>query len=360
MMILTYRYRIKDNSAKKRLRQHAIALNQAWNFCVQTQRECEAKYRAGAPKRRWPTHFDLQKLTAGSSKELGTHAGAITEICRVFSEARDKRKRAPRFRTSFGPKRNLGWVPFRSCDRQLDGNVIRFLGKTYRWFGSRQRPLPEIVKGGSFVEDTQGKWWICFHVEVAEDRLTGNGEVGIDLGLKTLATLSDGEKVENLRHRRTWAQRLAKAQRARNKRRVKAIHARIANVRKDHLHKATCRIARENGLIAVGNVNSSRLAKTRMAKSVLDAGWASFKSMLGYKARRHSASFLEIDEKFTTQTCSGCGSIAGPKGYAGLNERSWVCDRCGACHDRDVNSAINILRLGLSAQAHVDESRRAA
>lgn len=359
-MILTYKYRIKNRSAKKRLRQHAIALNQAWNFCVQTQRECEARYRAGAPKRRYPTHFDLQKLTAGSSKELGTHAGAITEVCRVFSEARDKRKRAPRFRTSFGPKRNLGWVPFRSCDRQLDGNAIRFLGRTYRWFGNKRRSLPETVKGGSFVEDARGRWWVCFHVEVADDLPTGNGKIGIDLGLKTLATLSDGLKIENLRHRAIWAQRLAKAQRARNKRRAKAIHARIANARRDHLHKVTCRLARENALIAVGNVSSSRLAKTRMAKSVLDAGWASFRAMLSYKASKHSASFLEVDEKFTTQTCCECGSIAGPKGYAGLNERQWICGGCGANHDRDVNSAVNILRLGLSAQPRGDESRRAA
>ena len=339
-MILTYKYRIKDRSAKKRLRRHAVALNQVWNYCVETQRECESKYQAGAPKRCWPTHFDLQKLTAGSSKLLDTHAGAITEICRVFSEARDKRKRAPRFRTSSGPKRNLGWVPFRVCDRQLDGNAIRFLGKTYRWFGDKRRPLPEIVKGGSFVEDAQGKWWVCFHVEVAADLPTGNGEVGIDLGLKTLAALSDGTKIENLRHVRTWAQKLARAQRSGNKRRMKAIHARIANARRDHLHKVSARVCASNALIAIGNVNSSRLAKTRMAKSVFDAGWSAFRNMLRYKASRHGARYVEVDEKFTTQTCSSCGTLPPerPRGIAGLGIRAWDCSACGASHDRDVNA----------------------
>src|SRR5271170_7233347 len=124
MMILTYKYKLAYGYAKNRLRKHAISLNQVWNFCVETQRECESKYRAGAPKRRWPTHFDLQKLTSGTSRELNTHAGAITEICRVFSESRDKNKRAPRFRKSFGPKRNLGWIPFRSSDRQIKNNEI--------------------------------------------------------------------------------------------------------------------------------------------------------------------------------------------------------------------------------------------
>src|SRR5882757_3543641 len=146
-MTLTYKYKLSDKSAQRRLRQHAIALNQVWNYCVQTQHECERQYRAGAPKRRWPTHFDLQKLTAGSSKELGTHAGAITEICRVFTENRDKRKRAPKFRTSFGPKKSLGWVPFRSCDRQIEPNGIKFLGKLYRLHGTKRRPLPETIKG---------------------------------------------------------------------------------------------------------------------------------------------------------------------------------------------------------------------
>jgi putative transposase len=347
-MILTYKYKLKDKSAKKRLRQHAISLNQVWNFCVHTQRECERYYRSGAAKRRWPTHFDLQKLTAGSSKELNTQSGAITEICRVFAESRDKCKRAPRFRVSFGPKRNLGWVPFRSSDRQIDHNGIKFLGKLYRMHGIKRRPLPEIVKSGSFVEDTLGDWWVCLHVEIAENLPTGKSEVGIDLGLKTLATMSNGAKIENLRHQQTWAHKLAVAQRAHNKRRVKTIHRKIKNCRHDHLHKASCQITRDNALVVVGNVNSSQLVKTKMAKSVLDVGWATFKDMLSYKARRHSALFLEVDEKFTTVTCSVCGTHSGPKGIAGLRIREWVCSVCGSIHDRDVNSAMNILIIGRS------------
>ncbi len=359
-MILTYRYRIKDNSAKKTLKRHAFACNQVWNYCNSYQRDIEARYRAGAPQRKWPSHFDLQKLTKGTSKELGINAQTVGSVCEQYAKSRDKAKHSLRFRASGGSRRALGWIPFQRQSRQIAGNTIIYLGKTFRWFGNSRRPLPASAKGGAFIEDAQGKWWVCFHVDLPSDLPTGNGKIGIDLGLKSLAATSDGEIVENLRYTRTWAQRLAKAQRAKNKRRIKAIHAKIANSRRDHLHKVSCRLARENTLIAIGNVSSSKLAKTRMAKSVLDAGWASFKTMLSYKASRHSASFLEVDEKFTTQTCCGCGSIAGPKGYAGLNERQWICGGCGACHDRDVNSAVNILRLGLSAQAHADESRRLA
>ena len=352
-MLLTYRYRLKDRSAKKRLREHAYAVNQVWNYAVAQQRDTEARYKAGAKPRRWASHFDLQKLCKGVGQELGLHQQSVGGVCRDFAKARDKLKHAPRFRSSFGTKRALGWVPFEGQSRQIDGNSVIYLGKCYRWFGNKRRPLPETAKGGAFVEDALGRWWVCFHVEVPDREIIGNGEIGIDLGLKTLATLSDGEKLENLRHRATWAQRLAAAQRARNKRRVSAIHAKIANARKDHLHKITTTLARSNALIVVGNVNAKRLAKTRMAKSVLDAGWSTFRSFLRYK----SPGYVEVDERFTTQTCCECGSIAGPKGYAGLNERRWVCDGCGASHDRDVNSAINILRLGRSASPRGDESR---
>ncbi|MDE2472716.1 MAG: transposase [Bradyrhizobium sp.] len=356
-MLLTYKYRLKDRSAKKQLRDHAYAVNQVWNYCAAQQRDTEARYRSGAKPRRWASHFDLQKLCKGVGRELGLHQQSVGGICRDFAKARDKIKHAPRFRASFGTKRALGWIPFEGQSRQIDGNSITYLGKRYRWFGNKRRPLPETAKGGAFVEDALGRWWVCFHVQVADREVTGSGEIGIDLGLKTLATLSDpcAPKIENLRHRATWAQRLAKAQRARNKRRVAAIHAKIANARKDHLHKITTTLARSNALIAVGNVNAKRLARTRMAKSVLDAGWSTFRAFLRYKA----PGYVEVDERFTTQACSCCGSISGssPKGMGALGIREWRCDDCGETHDRDVNAARNILALALSAQRRGDESR---
>jgi transposase len=96
-----------------------------------------------------------------------------------------------------------------------------------------------------------------------------------------------------------------------------------------------------------------------MAKSVLDSGWATFKAMLNYKASRHSALFIEVDERFTTQTCSHCNAVSGPKGIAGLGIREWVCLDCGKRHDRDVNSATNILAIGRSVLPPVGESRLA-
>ena len=358
-MILTYKYRLKDRAAAKLLRAHAIAANQVWNWCVAQQRDVERRYRAGEKPRRWASHFDLAKQCKGTGKDLGIHQQSVQGICEQFTGSRDKLHHAPRFRASFGAKRALGWLPFQQQSRQVDGNSIIYLGKRYRWFGNKRRPLPETAKGGCFVEDARGRWYVCFHVEV-ENRPTGNGEVGIDLGLKTMATLSNGETVETMAYYRRWQTKLSRAQRSGSKRRVRAIHARIANARRDHLHKASCRMARENALIAVGNVSSSQLAKTRMAKSVLDAGWSMFRNQLRYKASRHGAVYLDIDERFTTQTCFSCGALPPerPRGIAGLGIRVWVCSDCGASHDRDVNAARNILKLGRSAAPRVDESLR--
>jgi transposase len=357
-MIRSYKYRIKDRSARKALLAYAYASNQVWNWCVAQQRDMEDRYRAGAPRRKWLSAFALSGSCKGVGAMLGIHQQTVQNICEQFARSRDQHKRCPRFRASFGMKRSLGWIPFQQQSRQICGNSVTYLGKQFRLFGNKRRALPEIAKGGCFVEDALGRWYVIFHVDIEETVRAQTGAVGIDLGLKTLATLSDGAKVENLRHRQNWAKQLATAQRSRNKRRTRAIHAKIANARKDHLHKITTELAARYALIAVGNVNSAKLAKTRMAKSVLDAGWSTFRSFLRYK----SPGYVEIDERFTSQTCSTCGSLppSRPKGIAGLGMRAWACSDCGASHDRDVNAARNILRLGLSAQPLAEESRRVA
>jgi putative transposase len=357
-VILTYRYRLKGKRTARQLRRYSWAANQVWNFCAATQREVRRRYRNGS-RPKWPTHFDLTELTKGVSKELAIHAQSVGSVCEQFAKSRDTKKICPRFRKSGGSKRSLGWIPFQKQSRQVTESSVTYLGNTYRFFGAKRRPLPAAAKGGCFVEDSLGRWWACFHVEVGDLR-PGSGSVGIDLGLKHLAVTSDGEKIENLRTYHVWQGKLATAQRAGNRRRVRVIHQKIKNTRQDHLHKESSKITKRYGLIVVGNVSSSRLAKTRMAKSVLDVGWSTFRNMLEYKASRHRAEYREVDEKFTTQTCSSCGNSATegrPRGIAGLGIREWRCSACGTVHDRDVNAAQNILILGLSAQPRGDESR---
>ena len=102
-----------------------------------------------------------------------------------------------------------------------------------------------------------------------------------------------------------------------------------------------------NGVIVVGDVSSSKLSRTSMGKSVMDAGWHSFKQMLRYKSIRNGGTYVEVSERNTTRTCSSCGAVSGPQGANGLRIREWTCVDCGAIHDRDRNAAANILRVGL-------------
>lgn len=351
-MILSYKFRVKDATTGKHMRRYSTACNQVWNYLVALQRKVQDDRRGGRNVL-WPTAFDCIKLTTGCAADLGLHSDTVSALCRQFVASRNLHKRCPRFRASFGAKRALGWVPIIARSVKVEGDRATYLKRKFYFWKSRD--IEGIAKCGSFVEDARGRWYVCFQQKIAEDRPTGNGEIGIDLGLKTLAVCSDGTEVPALRHYRKYEAALAVAQRANNHARVKAIHAKIANSRRHHLHEQSTRIARENSFIVVGKVNAAKLAKTRMAKSVLDAGWSTFRNMLAYKARRHRARFIEADERWTSATCSDCGAVSGPKGIAGLQVRHWNCPCCEASHDRDVNAARNILRVGRERSPLVGE-----
>ncbi len=158
---------------------------------------------------------------------------------------------------------------------------------------------------------------------------------------------SDGHRLIGRNYRRL-EQKLGIAQCANKKQLVKALHAKIKNRRKDELHKFSTMLTKEYGAIFVGNVSSSKLIKTKMAKFTLDAGWSSLKTILEYKSDCAGVVYEEVDEHLTTQTCSCCGNVppSSPKGGTGLGIREWICSDCGSINDRDQNAAKNILARG--------------
>jgi putative transposase len=204
-----------------------------------------------------------------------------------------------------------------------------------------------VLRAGSFSQDARGRWYFNVVVEVQCSASAGTASVGIDLGLKTAAVCSNGDSLASRTYRKHESA-LAIAQRARKKDRTRAIHAKIANVRKDAMHQFSTRLVAENAAIFVGNVSAKALIKTKMAKSVHDAGWSMFKTMLEYKSHQAGIVFEEVNESHTTQTCSCCGVIpvSSPKGRTGLGIREWTCGDCGSVHDRDINAARNILARG--------------
>jgi putative transposase len=337
---LTIKLRLRDKHAAE-LNRQARAVNFVWNFLNETSR------KAWSRDHRWLSRFELSALVSGASKELDVHSHTLQRLCQEFAKARDKAKRAG---VRWRGRKSLGWVPFNTGHVSFDGAGLRFRGVRYQPMHLNQRLRSGIKIGaGSFNQDSRGRWYINLPIEVECADRAPLSHVGIDLGLKDLATLSDGGTIEMPRFYRKSEEKLATAQRARKTKRARAIHAKAANRRKDFLHKASNALAKQYGLIVVGDVSPSKLAQTRMAKSVLDAGWSDFRRMLSYKSIRNGGSTLEVSERYTSQACSECGSLppSRPKGIADLGKRTWTCD-CGAEHRRDVNAARNILRRGLA------------
>ena len=340
----TLRLRIKDKHARV-LSAMAREVNQVWNFCNETSR------RAIRERHQWLSGYDLQKLTNGYSKCDGIHIGSPTvqQVCEDYAKARKQFKKAKlRWRVSNpqSSKYSLGWIPFKARALQYKAGQIAFAGQKFSLWDSYGLADYEL-RAGSFSEDSRGRWYLNVVVKVQAKGSSATASVGIDLGLKEVAVASNGQRIEGRFYRKLEAD-LGIAQRAHKKRRVKAIHAKIANQRKDALHKFSTALVRENAAIFVGDVASAKLVKTKMAKSALDAGWSSLKTMLEYKSHQAGIVFEVVNESYTTQTCSCCGSIpaSSPKGRAGLRIREWTCSECGAVHERDVNAARNILAAG--------------
>ena len=345
-MILTHQYRIKDgNKAVRRaLRTQARAVNFVWNYCCETDRVAASRYRAGMTIKR-PSAFDLANLCRGVTKELGIHSDTVDAVCAKFADSRSACfPKTPRFRSA---KRNLDWIPFSNFKRpaKLDGDTLRFLGRDYRLWLSRPIPENGNPKSWNLSCDSQGHWFVNIQIELPDGEKQDGLAVGIDLGLKTFATMSDGTKIESPKFFRSSQEKLALYQRRKQKRRARDIQAKIARQRRHFLHVESTRIVRQYGHIVVGNVSPSRLMKTKMAKSVSDAGWTMFRNQLAYKAIALGRKFSIVNEAYSSQVCSCCGALPNgrPRGIADLGVREWTCEHCGTIHDRDVNAACNIL-----------------
>jgi putative transposase len=222
-----------------------------------------------------------------------------------------------------------------------------------RW----SRELPAVPTSVTVIRDAAGRYFASFVVEAGEKPLPeADRECGIDLGLTHFAVMDDGTKIAAPRFLRRAERKLKRAQRDlsrkrkgswnRDKARMKVAraHARVSDARRDFHHKLSTRIIRENQAVTVEDLAVRGLAKTRLAKSVHDAGWSAFVSMLEYKARLYGRDFRKIGQwEPTSQVCSACGINDGPKP---LYVREWTCGACGTVHDRDVNAAKNIAALG--------------
>jgi putative transposase len=272
----------------------------------------------------------------------------------ISGKRKGRRVASPRFRSRKDNRQTIRFTA-NARFRVLDNGRLRLpkIGDLrVRW----SRELPAPPSSVTIIKDAAGRYHASFVVQSLDDPLPPvEPETGIDLGLTHFAVLSDGTKVAAPRFLRKAARKLRKLQKALSRKRkgssnrrkavvaVARAHARVADTRRDFHHTLSTTIIRDNQAVYVENLAVVGLARTRLAKSVHDAGWSAFVTMLEYKAARHGRTFSRVDRWFpSTRLCSTCGAI-GEK--LPLNVRSWTCP-CGAAHDRDINAAINILAAG--------------
>jgi putative transposase len=222
-----------------------------------------------------------------------------------------------------------------------------------RW----SRALPSVPSSVTVIREPDGRYYASFVVDRdAEPFPPCDRETGIDVGLAHLAVLSDGTKIAAPRFLRRAEKRLKRAQRslsrkqkgsanrAKARHRVAVLHRRVRDARLDHAHKIAFAVVRDSQAVYVEDIAVYGLARTRLAKSVHDAGWSQLLRLIEEKCQQHGRYFAKIGRfEPTSQVCSACGAKDGPKPLA---VREWQCGSCGTVHDRDVNAARNILAAG--------------
>ena len=359
--------------------EQAEQLNQTFG-CVRYvyNRALAERHRAWTQEKRRVTHAETDRMLTGWKRDpetawlaepsKGPLQASLRNLQSAFDKFWRKQNRYPKFKKK-GKSRDSATY-YRNCFTFRDGKLK--LAKQsepldIRW----SRPLPDGADPSQVTvsRDAAGRWFVSLLVEeTITPYASTDAAVGVDLGITTLAALSTGEKIANPKYEKADRAKLAKAQRnlARKKKgsanrakarlKVARIHARIADRRRDHLHKFTTRLVRENQVIAIEDLSVRNMVKNRsLARAISDASWSELRRMLEYKADWHGRELVAIDRWYpSSKTCSDCGHLLRS---LPLNVREWVCAECGTVHDRDVNAAKNVLAVGLAVNACGDGVR---
>jgi putative transposase len=365
-MLVRYRYRIDPTPGQRQ------ALARAFGCARVVYNDALAERRRALQAGESISDTEVQRRVVTQAKRTPERAWlaevasvALVQACQdarrayrnwfdsLTGKRKGRRVGRPRFRTKHGRQsirltRN-GFALYRGRLHITKVGRVRV-----RW----SRELPSVPSSVTVIREPDGRYYASFVVERDPTPLPPvSRTAGIDLGLVWFVTIaaSDGtiETIANPRHLRAAKRRLAHAQRnlsrkqkgsknrANARLRVAVAHRKVRDRRADHLHKLALRLIRENQAVAVEDLAVAGLARTRLAKSVHDAGWTTFLRLLEAKAAQHGRQVVKIGRWApTSQTCSACGQRDGPKP---LGVRAWACPACGAVHDRDVNAARNIL-----------------
>ncbi|MFB7905906.1 RNA-guided endonuclease InsQ/TnpB family protein [Kitasatospora sp. NPDC056076] len=367
-MHLRYSYRIYPTAGQRASLVRTFGCARVvYNDALAARKEAR---KGGLP---YPKSTDLQKQVITAAKKTPERAWlASVGVDPLIQSLRDLDTAYRNFFDSVSGKRAgrpVGLPRFKS--RKDSRQSLRFTLNGFRIRGNGKlnlakigdvrvkwsRALPADPSSVTIVLDAAGRYYASFVVDVEPEHLPEvDAEVGIDLGLTTYAVLSDGSVIDNPRFLRKAERKLKAAQRelsrkakgsknrAKARRKVARAHAKVADTRMDWLHKQTTKLIRETQAVYLEDLNVRGLGRGRLAKSVHDAGWATFRRLLEEKAARYGRHVGIVHRAFpSSQLCSDCGHRDGPKP---LHVREWACQVCGVLHDRDLNAARNILAAG--------------
>jgi putative transposase len=358
-----YRYRLYPEPGQRAALARAFGCARVvYNDCLRLRDECHAggeKISNTEVQRRVVT---VAKLTPERAWLCEVASVALVQACQ------DARRAYRNWFDSLSGARRGRKVRHPALRRKHGRQSVRLTRNGFALHGQRlyvakigdiavrwSRPLPSVPSSVTVIREPDGRYYASFVVQ-REPLPPVAREAGIDLGLARLVTTSDGEIIVNPRFWRTQRRKLSRAQRAlsrkqkgsanraKARRRVAVAHRKVREARRDHAHKTALRLVRDNQTVYAEALSVAGLARTRLARSVHDAGWSQLVRLIAEKAGHYGRGFYQIGRfEATTRTCSACGADGGPKP---LSVRSWACPACGAGHDRDVNAAINILAAG--------------
>jgi putative transposase len=367
-VILTYRYRLLPLKSQHRaLERLCAAQRELYNAALEERIDC---YRKTGTSR---TYIDQCKALTECRRELPEMAAVPANLQRwtlkrmddAFQgffrriKARSGKAGFPRFRGQ-GRWQAFGFNEFSGI--QFEGRRLRFAGMPGGLKLHLHRPLPDDADIRSCVFRRDGRaWHVSLQIAVAQEpKRSVASAVGVDLGLKVFAYCSDNVIIPNphiaqraeheLRRRQRAPSRCQRGSHRRHKVRgqVAKLHRKIADTRSSWLHQKSAELIKRADLIAVEDLKVSNMVRhPTLARSISDASWSRFVSMLDYKAEKAGGHLIRVDPRNTSQKCSGCGELV-PKLLA---VRTHACPSCGLKIDRDHNASLNILRAGIGAGA---------
>ena len=370
-----YRYRIYPGPGQQQALARVFGCARVvYNDCVRLRDACHA-----AGEKISDTEVQRRVITLAKLTPERSWLGEVASVALVRA-CQDARRAYRNWFDSLNGRRKGPTIRHPKPRRKHRRQSIRLTRNGFALHGQRlfvakvgdirvewSRVLPSVPSSVTVIKEADGRYYASFVVGRAATPLPACGrEVGIDLGLASLAVTSGGEVIPNPRLLRTAQRRLKKAQRvlsrrqkgsasrARARHRVAVLHRTVRETRLDHAHKTALRLVRDNQAVYAEDLAVSGLMRTKLARSVADAGWSQLVRCIEEKAAQYGRTFARIGRfEPTSQVCSACGVKDGPKP---LSVRIWTCAACGTVHDRDVNAARNILAAGRADKSNACEA----